>query len=129
MQGETGSGGKILQLFQESPLLRDPVFKATMTRVAPNAERFHVSGELVAAELPKPLLLSDASAVITVPGVTVVPAAPAGSPTPAKAAAGAATTVTTVPAPPPAAAPTPPVAQPGAPSPSGSPATTPERRP
>ncbi len=129
VQGETGSGGKILQLFQESPLLRDPVFKATMTRVAPNAERFHVSGELVAAELPKPLLLSDASAVITVPGVTVVPAAPAGSPTPAKAAAGAATTVTTVPAPPPAAAPTPPVAQPGAPSPSGSPATTPERRP
>ena len=84
VQGETGSGGKILQLFQESPLLKDPVFKATMTRVAPNAERFHISGELVAAELPKALLLSDASAVMTVSGVSVVPSAPAGAPNAAK---------------------------------------------
>lgn len=85
VQGETGSGGKILQWFQESPLLKDPVFKASMTRVAPNAERFHISGELVAAEMPKPLLLSDASAVITViPGASVAPATPAGAPSTAK---------------------------------------------
>ena len=84
LQGETGSGGKILQIVQESPLIKDPTFKATMTRVAPNAERFHIAGEIVAAELPKALLLTDATAVITVP---VSPAAPAGAPTAAKAPA------------------------------------------
>ena len=120
VQGETGSGGKILQLFQESPLLKDPVFKATMTRVAPNAERFHVSGELVAAELPKSLLLSDASAIMTVPGVTVVPAAPAGSPASAKTAPIAAT---------PAPSPAPTATSPVAPAPSTLPAPTSERRP
>lgn len=119
VQGETGSGGKILQMFQESPLLKDPVFKATMTRVAPNAERFHISGELVAAEMPKSLLLSDPSAVMTVSGgsvVPVAPAAPAGAPSSAKATPAAAVsgtpaaattaqpTVTTPSAPPPATA-------------------------
>ena len=118
VQGETGSGGKILQLFQESPLLKDPVFKASMTRVAPNAERFHVSGELVAAELPKSLLLSDPSAVMTVRGVAVVPTAPAGAPASAKTAPSA-TTLT----------PAPTAAAPGAPPSSIPPATTPERRP
>ena len=81
LQGETGSGGKILQIVQESPLIKDPTFKATMTRVAANAERFHIAGEIVVAELPKSLLLSDASAVITVP---VSPTAPAGAPAAAK---------------------------------------------
>lgn len=99
LQGETGSGGKILQIVQESPLIKDPTFKATMTRVAPNAERFHIAGEIVAAELPKALLLTDATAVITVP---VSPAAPAGAPTAAKAPAVApapAAVVTPAPAP------------------------------
>ena len=92
VQGETGSGGKILQLFQESPLLKDPVLKAAMVRMTnPSSERFHIAGELVAAELPKSLLLSDASAVMTVPGVTVVPAAPAGAPASARVATAPAT--------------------------------------
>ncbi len=128
VQGETGSGGKILQLFQESPLLKDPVFKATMTRVAPNAERFHVSGELVAAVLPKSLLLSDAAPLVTVPRVTVVPAAPAGAPASAKAAPSAislapasATATTPVAAPPNSTAPIP--------TPTPSPPATAERRP
>lgn len=81
LQGETGSGGKILQIVQESPLIKDPTFKATMTRVAPNAERFHIAGEIIAAELPKALLLADTTAVITVP---VSPTAPAGAPSAAK---------------------------------------------
>jgi len=84
LQGETGSGGKLLQIVQESPLIKDPAFKATMTRVTPTAERFHIAGELVAAELPKQLQLSDAAAVTTVP---VAPALPAGAPTAGKAAA------------------------------------------
>ena len=95
LQGETGSGGKILQIVQESPLIKDPTFKATMTRVAPNAERFHIAGEIVAAELPKALLLTDATAVITVP---VAPVAPAGAPTVAKAQ-GVAPAPTAVPSP------------------------------
>ena len=93
LQGETGSGGKILQIVQESPLIKDPAFKATMTRVAPNAERFHIAGEIVVAELPKALLLSDASAVITVP---ISPTAPAGAPATAKSPSVAPAPVTTV---------------------------------
>jgi len=81
VQGETGSGGKILQIMQESPLLKDPVFKATMTRVAPTAERFHIAGELVPAVAPKPLMLSDANALMTVP---MTPGAAAGAPVSAK---------------------------------------------
>lgn len=88
IQGETGSGGKILQLVQESPLIKDPTFKATMTRVAPNAERFHIAGELVVADLPKQLQLSDAAAVTT---VQVAPAPAAGAPSAPKAAAAPAT--------------------------------------
>ena len=84
VQGETGSGGKILQIVQDSPLIKDPAFKSTMTRVAPNAERFHIAGEIVAAEMPKALPLSDATVVITVP---VSPTAPAGAPVAAKAPA------------------------------------------
>jgi general secretion pathway protein L len=84
IQGETGSGGKILQMVQESPLLKDPAFKATMTRVAPTAERFHIGGELVAAAAPPQVLLSDVNAVMTVP---MAPAAPAGSPTSGRNAA------------------------------------------
>lgn len=82
IQGETGSGGKLLQIVQESPLIKDPAFKATMTRVAPNAERFHIAGELVAAEMPKQIQLSDAAAVTT---VQVAPTSPAGAPTSSKA--------------------------------------------
>ena len=128
LQGETGSGGKILQIVQESPLIKDPAFKATMTRVAPNAERFHIAGEIVVAELPKALLLSDASAVITVP---ISPAAPAGAPATAKSpgvapapGAAVAPATSTIPADAArkaAAQPTPgtatPVAPPGAPAP------------
>ena len=117
LQGETGSGGKILQLVQESPLIKDPSFKATMTRVAPNAERFHIAGEIVAAELPKALLLSDASAVITVP---VSPAATAGAPAAAKGSGAVQQPVTT---PAPIAAPSDVGKKPSSPAVSVSPAT------
>ncbi len=91
LQGETGSGGKLLQIVQESPLIKDPAFKATMNRVTPTAERFHIAGELVPAELPKQLQLSDAAAVTTVP---VAPALPAGAPAAGKAGSPAAATAT-----------------------------------
>lgn len=145
IQGETGSGGKILQIVQESPLIKDPAFKATMTRVAPNAERFHIAGEIVVAELPKPLLLSDASAVITVP---VSPTAPAGAPAATKSPGAAAVPPSATPTPTPTPTPAPATPSPNDPSkkaappassaapgtggaPPGSPAgaATPEKRP
>lgn len=88
IQGETGSGGKLLQIVQESPLIKDPAFKATMTRVTPTAERFHIAGELIVAELPKQIQLSDAAAVTT---VQIAPAPPAGAPASAKSTAPVAT--------------------------------------
>lgn len=102
VQGETGSGGKILQIVQESPLLKDPTFKAAMTRVAPNAERFHIVGELVAAGMPQQVLLSDDAAAITVPPA---PSAPAGAPATKAAAATASPAAASTAAPAPAAAP------------------------
>ncbi len=89
LQGETGSGGKIVQILQESALLKDPTLKSTMTRVAPTAERFHIAAELVTAQLPKAMLLSDASGVVTVP---VSPAPVAGAPSVAAAKAATAAT-------------------------------------
>jgi general secretion pathway protein L len=79
VQGETGSGAKLLQLVQESPLLKDPTLKAAMTRVAPNAERFHFAGELIAAAPPGGLALSDATTPISLP-MQVVPDRAAGAP-------------------------------------------------
>ena len=114
IQGETGSGGSLLQTIQQSPLIKDPTFKATMTRVTPTAERFHIAGELVAAELPKQIQLSDAAAVTT---VQVAPAAPAGAPTAAKPAL-----ATTPPPGAPVGASTP--GNPAAPSAAGAPTTS-----
>jgi general secretion pathway protein L len=79
VQGETGSGAKLLQLVQESPLLKDPTLKAAMTRVAPTAERFHFAGELIAAGPPGGLSLSDVSTPMSLP-MSVAPNAAAGSP-------------------------------------------------
>lgn len=80
VQGETGSGGKLLQLVQESTLLKDPVLKAAMTRVSPTAERFHFAGELVSVDPPPGLALTDAAAVLSVPIQVTPNASPAGSP-------------------------------------------------
>jgi general secretion pathway protein L len=69
---DLGSGGKLLQLVQESTMLKDPVLKAAMTRVSPNAERFHFAGELVSVAPPPGLSLADSSAVLGTP-MQVVP--------------------------------------------------------
>jgi general secretion pathway protein L len=79
VQGETGSGGKLLQLVQESTMLKDPVLKAAMTRVSPTAERFHFAGELVSVAPPPGLSLADANTVLSTP-VQVTPNAAAGTP-------------------------------------------------
>jgi general secretion pathway protein L len=80
VQGETGSGAKLLQMVQESTLLKDPVLKAAMTRVSPTAERFHFAGELVAVAPPPGLVLADASTVLGTP-MQVMPNGAAGAPT------------------------------------------------
>jgi general secretion pathway protein L len=79
VQGETGSGGKLLQMVQESTLLKDPVLKAAMTRVSPAAERFHFAGELVSVAPPPGLSLADATSTLSTP-VQVTPNAAAGAP-------------------------------------------------
>jgi general secretion pathway protein L len=79
VQGETGSGAKLLQLVQESPLLKDPTLKAAMTRVAPNAERFHFAGELVAVAAPGGLSLADVTTPMSLP-MQVTPDGAAGAP-------------------------------------------------
>jgi hypothetical protein len=79
VQGETGSGGKLLQLVQESTLLKDPVLKAAMTRVSPTAERFHFAGELVAVAAPPGLVLSDSTTLLGTP-MQVTPNSAAGAP-------------------------------------------------
>lgn len=94
MQGETGSGGKLMQMLQESPLLKEPAPKAAMTRVAPNAERFHVGAEVMAAQLPERMLPVDATGAVTVP---IAPAAPAGAPTSARTPTADAKTAAPVP--------------------------------
>jgi general secretion pathway protein L len=84
VQGETGSGAKLMQLVQESTLLKDPALKAAMTRVAPTAERFHFAGELVSVAPPPGLSLADASTVLGTP-IQVAPNSPAGAPATAAA--------------------------------------------
>ncbi len=79
IQGETGSGAKLLQLAQESTLLKDVSLKGSMTRVAPTAERFHFGGELVSVEAPPGLSLADANTLMSVP-IQVTPNSPAGAP-------------------------------------------------
>ncbi|TAG79906.1 MAG: hypothetical protein EAZ21_09335 [Betaproteobacteria bacterium] len=79
VQGETGSGAKLLQFVQESTLIKDPVLKAAMTRVSPTAERFHFAGELVNVDPPPGLALTDAAALLSVPIQVTPNAAPAAS--------------------------------------------------
>lgn len=80
IQGETGSGARLLSILQESPLLKEPAMKAAMTRLAPNAERFHLGGELVQAQLPDKIRPTEAASALTV-AVPVAPAQAAGAPT------------------------------------------------
>ncbi len=79
VQGETGSGAKLLQIVQESPLLKEPVLKAAMTRVAPNAERFHFAGELVSVAAPAGMALADSATLLGTP-MQVAPSSAAGAP-------------------------------------------------
>ncbi len=79
VQGETGSGAKLLQIVQESSLLKEPVLKAAMTRVAPNAERFHFAGELVSVAAPAGMTLADSATLLGTP-MQVAPSSAAGAP-------------------------------------------------
>ncbi|TAG06248.1 MAG: hypothetical protein EAZ21_00080 [Betaproteobacteria bacterium] len=79
VQGETGSGATLLQLVQGSPLLKEPMPKAAMTRVAPNAERFHFAGELISAAPPPGMTLADSATLLATP-MQVVPSNAAGAP-------------------------------------------------
>jgi hypothetical protein len=53
VQGEVAQGTKVLELFEQSGLVQNTTFKSPLTRgAAPNSDRFHVAGELIAKPLP-----------------------------------------------------------------------------
>lgn len=114
LQGETGVAGKMIELFEQSPLLAGASFKSPVTQAPGSAaSRFHIGMDV--KEVPPPagrVIRADPTA----------PAAPPPAPgsvpgTPPPAAAGA------PPGPPPAGAGTPPPAsaRPGPPPPPGGP--------
>lgn len=56
VQGEVAQGTKVIELFEQSGLVQNTTFKSPETRgAAPNMNRFHVAGELVAAPMPEPI--------------------------------------------------------------------------
>ena len=100
LQGETGVAGKLIELFEQSPLLTGASFKSPVTQ-APGSQgsRFHLGMEVKEGAPPAPTV---ASATSSVPGG--VPVAPNGlstgpdsnqPPTATSASATAAATTTT----------------------------------
>ncbi len=84
LQGETGVAGKLIELFEQSPLLTGASFKSPLTQAAGSqASRFHIAIDVREAQPPpaKEAVPQSASAA---PGTTA-PAGPviAGSPAPA----------------------------------------------
>lgn len=89
--GETTSSSKLIEILEQSNLLRNAAPRGTMTRGStPNSERFMIQAEAPPRPLPEPvpLLAGAAPAASPAPTTTPAPAAPppAASPATAKAA-------------------------------------------
>jgi general secretion pathway protein L len=123
LQGETGVAGKMIELFEQSPLLTGASFKSPVTQApGSQASRFHLGMDVkeTASPAPRELTLAAEKPALPAPAVTpaAAPAAAPGAPAPQRAAA--APNVAAVPgasAPVRIAAPPPPPTAPGAPSP------------
>ena len=103
LQGETGVAGKMIELFEQSPLLTGASFKSPVTQApGSQASRFHVGMDVKEAPLPAPQVL----APVAEPAAPALAAVP-GAPVPSRAAV----------LPSPAAALPAPAAAPGAPAP------------
>jgi len=85
LQGETGVAGKMIELFEQSPLLTGASFKSPVTQ-APGSQgsRFHLGMDVKEGVPPTTVVQAAAS---TAPGATVAAAATPAAPESAKAAA------------------------------------------
>ena len=84
MQGETGVAGKMIELFEQSPLLTGASFKSPVTQApGSQASRFHLGIDVKEAPLPAPRALTQPAdtaatapgAIATAPGATTAPGA------------------------------------------------------
>ena len=103
LQGETGVAGKMIELFEQSPLLTGASFKSPVTQApGSQASRFHLGIDVKEVPLPAPRALTQPgdTVVATTPGATAtapgaaiapgaatVPGAPGATPTGATAPA------------------------------------------
>ncbi|MBK8742489.1 MAG: hypothetical protein IPM02_24700 [Betaproteobacteria bacterium] len=72
LQGETGVAGKMIELFEQSPLLTGASFKSPVTQApGSQASRFHLGIDVKEIPLPAPRALTQpADTVATAPGAT-----------------------------------------------------------
>ncbi len=84
LQGETGVAGKMIELFEQSPLLTGASFKSPVTQApGSQASRFHLGIDVKEAPLPAPRALTQPAdtaatapgAIATAPGATTAPGA------------------------------------------------------
>jgi general secretion pathway protein L len=94
LQGETGVAGKMIELFEQSPLLTGASFKSPVTQApGSQASRFHLGMDVKEAPPPALRALAQAAepaapAPVVAPGTPVpTPVAAPGTPVPAPAAA------------------------------------------
>ena len=95
LQGETGVAGKMIEFFEQSPLLTGASFKSPVTQApGSQASRFHLGMEVKESAAPAPRMLAQAAesaapapaaATASAPAA-VAPAPTDASPAPAKAA-------------------------------------------
>jgi hypothetical protein len=89
LQGETGVAGKLIELFEQSPLLTGASFKSPVTQApGSQASRFHLAMDVKEAPPPPARVLTQgaepaAPAVPGAPGAPGVPAAPSSAGAPA----------------------------------------------
>lgn len=80
LQGETGVAGKMIELFEQSPLLTGASFKSPVTQApGSQASRFHLGIDVKEAAPPAPRALAQA-AETAAPAPAVAPGAPASLP-------------------------------------------------
>lgn len=90
LQGETGVAGKMIELFEQSPLLTGASFKSPVTQApGSQASRFHLGMDVKEAAPPAPRTLAEA-AEPAAPVPAVAPGAPASLPAAASPASASA---------------------------------------
>ena len=124
LQGETGVAGKMIELFEQSPLVAGATFKSPVTQAPGSAaSRFHIGMDV--KDIPPPVGRV-IKAELSAPPAPILPSAVSGTPPPLGAGTGTPPPPGAIPgSPPPSGAPRPSAAQPSAPQPTAAPALRP----